>query len=192
MWCFLQNSRTSAPGDFATGRMVHRAASGFPGHHRARAGGPRSSHNRLILGVEPFFPSPHPTPQRFDGLGDRGPRKCTPPQAPTGVDFRPPPPARPRGWLIVTIVNSRWGTVSAHCVVSPTRTVSLWTLSVLEICCNLVLHSWHAECNVRSAMLTGKSLVKWLTVVLGTILAICSSSWAQVRTPDTDSKAPRV
>ena len=35
-------------------------------------------------------------------------------------------------------------------------------------------------------------MFKRLTVVLGTTLAIWSSSWAQVRTPDTDSKAPHV
>src|ERR1035438_7618391 len=82
MWCFLQNSRTSAPGDFATGRMVHRAASGLPGHHRARAGGPRPSHNRLILGVEPFFPSPHPTRQTGSGVVYTDGKVLPPPHSP--------------------------------------------------------------------------------------------------------------
>jgi hypothetical protein len=37
----------------------------------------------------------------------------------------------------------------------------------------------------------GKSLVMQLTVVMGTTLASCVCSWAQMRTADTDSKAPR-
>ena len=41
------------------------------GIHRARAGGPRPSHNRLILGVEPFFPSPHPYTNIPLGTKDR-------------------------------------------------------------------------------------------------------------------------
>ena len=41
MRCFLQNSRTNAPGDFATGRMLHRAESGLPALRAGGRGGPK-------------------------------------------------------------------------------------------------------------------------------------------------------
>jgi hypothetical protein len=42
---------------------------------------------------------------------------------------------------------------------------------------------------IESAMAIGKSVLMQFTVAMGTGLAIFATSWAQMRTPDTDSKA---